>query len=148
MLAFADIERLVRDSRSTLVAGDPGLEEAVRFYSSSGGNMNPWHTAGMYVHLDGANRLVLEALHFKKLDACVVRVFVETPLNILYARKCFGDIVPCNTLVSEATSILLAEIPTSPQSAAAFDPPGGLGLKGSTALLPVPPPVKIADIPE
>src|SRR2546426_12289010 len=88
MLAFADIEGLVEEQLSAL-ASQPECAGAFRSYRIRGGDeaAQPWRVAGFYGYEGKNKRVVFEALYLEALGTCVVRVFRESRLQSLYARK-------------------------------------------------------------
>jgi hypothetical protein len=90
-------------------------------------------------------RLVLEALYLQRLDTCVVRVYEEFPPKIIFARKFSLSERSCTDLLNMAADAfgqsLPANLPAQPRV------PTSLGLGVAQSMLPIPPPVSIADIP-
>jgi hypothetical protein len=149
MLTFARIERLVREEATALSAG-PQLANALRSYRRRGGDDtdNPWHVAGCYTNETKDERLVLEAFYLPSHDTCVVRVFRETPLEILYARKSIGDITKLAVILDEAAAQFLLHLKNAVPLQSTESGFGLIGkLLGITeALAPIPPPVDLADV--
>jgi hypothetical protein len=151
MLESSDIERLVEE-QLTALASQPDLVDALRSYRIQGGDeaAQPWHVAGFYAYEGKNKRLVFEALYLKLLDTCVVRVFRENRLNILYARKAVGDTGKLSAKVCEAAELFLMHL-QKPLAAHIFERDYGgisdvLGHSMLPALLPIPPPVSLEDI--
>lgn len=151
MLVFFDIERLVEE-QLTALASQPDFATALRSYRIQGGDeaAQPWHVAGFYAYEGKNKRLVLEVLHLKLLDTCIVRVFRENRLNILYARKAIGDVGKLTARVSEAAELFLLHL-HNPLAVQLFERDYArisdmLGESILQALLPVPPPVSLEEI--
>jgi hypothetical protein len=151
MLAFADIEGLVEQQLSAL-ASQPEFADALRSYRIRGGDeaAQPWRVAGFYAYEGKNKRLVFEALYLKALDTCVVRVFRESRLKILYARKAVGDIANLSSQLCEAAELFLLQI-QKPLALQLFERDYGrisklLGKSVTQALSPIPPPVSLEEI--
>jgi hypothetical protein len=118
---------------------------ALRLYRSGGGEGQSWRTAGAYLRIPKDNRLVLEALFLKRGDTCVVRVYEESPIQFFFARKFDIRGNSCEEIMALAVDALVqrlpARIPTPRQV------PASLGLDVEQALLPIPPPVNLSQIP-
>lgn len=145
MLSFDDVAEAIKRSTFGLEPVHPSGFSSLRLYRHSGGQGPSWRATGAYLSVGEENRLVLEALYLQRIDTCVVRVYEESPLQVFYARK-FGLGVPsCAQIMDSAFAIfgqhLPARLPAQPSA------PVLLGLKVAQALLPVPPPVSVADIP-
>ena len=145
MLSFDDVADAVKRSTFGLELTHPSAFSSLQLYRHSGGQGPSWRTTGAYLNIAGDNRLVLEALYLKRIDTCVVRVYEELPLRIHFARK-FGLEAPsCAHIIESAFSYfgqhLPAQLPAQPGV------PRSLGLDVAQALLPVPPPVNVAEIP-
>jgi hypothetical protein len=151
MLAFADIDRLVEEQLSVL-ASQPDFADALRSYRIRGGEeaAQPWHVAGFYAYEGKNKRLVFEALYLEALDTCVVRVFQESRLKILYARKAVGDIGKLSSRLCEAADVFLLQL-QRPLEIQLFERDYGrisklLGQSVCQALSPIPPPVSLEEI--
>lgn len=79
------------------------------------------------------------------MDTCVVRVYEEMPLKIHYARKFSLGVASCAQNMESAFSAfgqhLPARLPARPNAQRS------LGLDVAQALLPVPPPVNVVEVP-
>jgi N-glycosylase/DNA lyase len=151
MLGFTEIERLVEEQLASLSA-EPGIANALRSYRVQGGEETDhrWRVAGFYAYETKNKRLVLEALYLQSLDTCVIRVFREARLNILYARKSVGDVAKLSALILDAAGLFLLHLKKSlPLQIAERDYDRVSKLVGqsvSQALSPIPPPVNLEDL--
>lgn len=145
MLSFDDIAESVKGSASGLEVVRPGISASLRLYRHSGGRGPSWRTAGAYLSIADENRLVLEALYVQQIDTCVVRVYQESPLKVFYARK-FGIGAPsCAQIMDSAFAAFGQHLPSRlPGQLVAHE---SLGPEVERVLLPVPPPVNVADVP-
>jgi hypothetical protein len=145
VLSFDDIAESVKRSASGLKVVRAGISPSLRLYRHSGGRGPSWRTAGAYLSIADENRLVLEALYLQQIDTCVVRVYQESPLKVLYARK-FGVSAPsCAQIMDSAFAVFAQHLPSRlPMQPDAHE---SLGPKVERALLPIPPPVNVADVP-
>lgn len=146
MLTFDAINQLV-DKQYQLACRTPGLAPAVRRYSNAVEAASPrtWQVAGLYSYVSENERLVLEALHLRRVDTCVVRVYVMQPLRIFVARKSIGDAEKLSVDLEHAREQFILRLPPAPQPLARFEPDSGLDV--SLAFLPIPPPVDLTEIP-
>jgi hypothetical protein len=90
-------------------------------------------------------RLVLEALYLQRLDTCVVRVYEEFPPKIIFARKFSLSDSSCTDLLGMAADAFGQSLPANLPAQRRVPTSPGLGVAQS--MLPIPPPVSIADIP-
>jgi hypothetical protein len=101
----------------------------------------------MYAYLDSDRRLVFEAMHLKRFDACVIRVFQEHPLGFFYQRKAISDLNACKSKIIEAAECFQLHLPQKPLPISAHSVDADWpGLE--QVLLPLPPPCKFEDVPE
>ena len=141
----------MREQASALSAG-PQLANALRSYRRRGGveTDNPWRVAGFYANETKDTRLVVEAFYLVSHDTCVVRVFREGPLEILYARKSVGDLTKLTSILDEAASAFLLHLKNAlshQETEAGFGLISKLlGMPLLQGLAPIPPPMNLADI--
>jgi hypothetical protein len=147
MLAFADIEALVQAQHRVLISRYPGSAGALRLYRNGDSRNGYWFIAGVYAYLDPDTRLILEAPHLERFDACVIRVFTERPLTFFYERKAIGDISACSRKIAEAAEHFQLHLPKLLLRIDEYDA-GTEFPEFDMALLPVPPPVSLPDVPE
>jgi len=145
MINFAEIELQVDDAFKGLVC-QPGLAGALCKYEAGGGKRR-WQVAGIYAYEDKHNRLVIEALHSPANDTCAIRVYSEKGTTIHYARKVVGSVAALPSRLEEAAREFQLRLPTKLLDAkqldlSAFDP------HVVQALLPIPPPVMLAELKE
>jgi len=133
-------------------------QKSVQSFASSGGGTvrKTWRTLGFFLEDVYDRCLVYELLVVRRMEVCVLRVYWENPLSILYARKfsTLGSTAPA--ALTEASRVFIA-------SAGEIRPPAGdapstttmiasmpRALRGlfSKALSPVPPPVDLDGTPE
>ena len=151
MLRFTEIERLVEEQLAALSA-EPDIANALRSYRLQGGDETDhrWRVAGFYAYQAKNQRLVLEALYLQSLDTCVIRVFREARLKILYARKSVADVAKLAALILDAAGLFLLHLTKSlPLQLAERDYDLVSKLVGesvSQALSPIPPPVDLEDL--
>jgi hypothetical protein len=151
MLSFADIERVVEE-QLTALASQPDFAGTLRSYRIRGGDKaaQPWHVAGFYAYEGKNKRVVFEALYLEAPDTCVVRVFREFPLKVLYARKAVGDIAKFSSRLCEAADLFLLQL-QKPPAVQLFERDHGrisklLGQSLSQTLSPIPPPVSLKEV--
>jgi hypothetical protein len=146
-LTFDEIKRLV-DQQYQLACRTPRIAPAIRKYSNAVEATSPrtWQVAGLYSYLSQTERLVLEALHLRRADTCVVRVYFVQPLRILLARKSEGDVQKLAADLGYAREQFILHLPPAPDPVVSFEPDSELDV--SLAFLPIPPPVNLAEIQE
>lgn len=131
---------------------------AVQSYTLSGGGTlkKTWQTAGFFLEDGGDRRLVYELLHVRARKVCVLRVYWDEPLTILYALK-FSTIAPIvSGACAEASRIFVASAREIRPSARDSEPTTAMiakmprGIRGllSRVLSPIPPPVDLEAIQE
>jgi hypothetical protein len=95
--------------------------------------------------MSDASRLVLEALYIKRRNTCVVRVYQTSPLEVFFARKFGLEVDSCAALLKSAVEIFAQHlrqiIPVQMRV------PASLGMSTAQAMLPIPPPVDVTNIP-
>lgn len=117
-------------------------------YKQAGGqSRRGWRVAGFYAFDTAESRLVFEALHYEAPAICVVRVYRESPLEVLFARKWSGELSRFELAAGEAAAVFRAALPAAPISSQEAD--GDLGEMPLSAeerelilgaLQPIPPP--------
>ena len=146
MLSFDDVAESVRKSASGLQSTHVDVSSSLRLYRHSGGQGPSWRTTGAYLNISDENRLILEALYLQGIDTCVVRVYEENPLRVLYARKFSVDISSCMQIIDYAFAVfqqhLPSKLPVQPDAHVPLEP------RVARALQPIPPPVRVADVPD
>jgi hypothetical protein len=143
-MKFADLEWLVDQEHLTL-CNIPNVAAAVRKYQSS--VAKTWEVAGIYAYREERLRLVLEALHLRNHAAYVVRVYCEHPVDVLLARKSFGDLTKLRNQLEEARQVFIMHLPTPPELIATFEPEHDAEFQ-SLVYLPIPLPVSLTQIPD
>jgi len=88
---------------------------------------------------------VLEALYLERLDACVVRVYEEFPPKIIIARRISLGDGSCAYLLDMAVDAFGQSLPA--KLPAQRRVPASLGSVVAQSMLPIPPPVGVADVP-
>lgn len=151
MSTFTKIERLVK-RKATALSAAPEIANALRSYRRQGGEEteNPWQVVGLYGYESKHERLVLEAFYLASHDTCVVRVFRENPLEILYARKAVNDLTRLAAVLDEAAAQFLLHlknaVPLQTSQAGYGRLDRLLGKSFSRAMAPIPPPIDLADM--
>lgn len=145
MLSFDDVADAVKRSTFGLEPVHPEAFSSLRLYRHSGGQGPSWRTAGAYLRVAEESRLVLEALYLQRMDTCVVRVYREAPFQIHYARKFSLSAPSCAQIMESAFSVFGQHLPTRLPDQPAVK--RSLDLDVERALLPIPPPVNVADVP-
>src|SRR5262249_20062613 len=117
-------------------------------YTKAGGQSGRgWRVTGFYASDTAESRLVFEALHYEKPGICVVRVYRENPLEVLFARRWSGDMSKFELAIKAAAAAFRAALPVTPVPN--HDVDDGLGEMPlspedreliSSALQPIPPP--------
>jgi hypothetical protein len=145
VLSFDDVADAVTRSTVGLEPVHPGAFSSLRLYRHSGGQGPSWRTVGAYLSVAEVDRLVLEALYLQRMETCVVRVYQENPLQIHYARKFSLSAPSCAQILESAFSIFGRHLP--PRLPAQPSSQQSLGVDVAKALLPIPPPVNVAEVP-
>ena len=151
MSTFTKIERLVK-RQATALSAEPAIGNALRSYRRQGGEEteNPWQVAGLYGYESKNERLVLEAFYLASHDTCVVRVFRESPLEILYARKAVNDLTRLAAVLDEAAAQFLLHlknaVPLRTSEAGYGLADRVFGKVFSQAMAPIPPPINLAEL--
>jgi hypothetical protein len=147
MLKFEDIESVVESQLRTLMTRHPASASALRSYKISGGAERPWVAAGIYAYVNAESRLVLEALYLEQFDACVVRVFLESPLEFFYGRKTVSDLSSCSGKIAKAAEHFQLHLPKDLLPVQDHDVAGDWP-ELDALLGPLPPPFDFATLPE
>jgi hypothetical protein len=145
MLSFDEVADVVKKSTFYLESLHRTALSSLHFYRHSGGQGSSWRTVGFYLDISSDNRLVLEALYLSRLTTCVVRVYQESPLEIVFARKFSLDGDPRADLLHLATETFGRRLPVDLPAQERV--PASLGLEVAQAMLPVPPPVDVTAVP-
>jgi hypothetical protein len=151
MSTFTEIKRLMKNQAAALSA-EPEIASALRSYRRHGGEEteNPWQVAGLYAYESKDARLVLEAFYLTSHDTCIVRLFREAPLEILYARKSVSDLTKLAAVLDEAAGQFLLHLKNAvplQTSEAGYGLAARLfGKVFSQAMAPIPPPINLADV--
>jgi hypothetical protein len=146
MIPFTVLEQIVARVRRSVESR--GRDGELKLYSRAGGQSGRgWRVAGFYASETAESRLVFEALHYETPAICVLRVYREIPLNVLFARKWSGDISRFEIAAGAAATVFREALPDTPLPSLEVD--DGLDEMPmsaedreliSSALLPVPPP--------
>src|SRR5712664_263021 len=91
MLDFSSLKQMVFQARKS--ASSAARDGELKPYTKAGGKNSGrgWRVAGFYASDTADSRLVLEGLHYERPGLCVIRVYRENPLQVLFARKWSGD---------------------------------------------------------
>ena len=135
-----------------------GQRGRLQKYSRSGGvqTENPWRATGLFLARPDHNDLVCEALLLSAQNLCVLRVYWENPLNVVYAAKCSMISTVLSEAVSAATDAFSTQLDGIPNCSknelAALSEnlavPEELWEALALATYPVPPPLRLDDIPD
>ena len=154
MLHFSALQQMVSEARTS--ASSAGRDGELKPYAKAGGHSERgWRVAGFYAFDTAASRLIFEALHYEVPGICVIRVYRENPLEVLFARKWSGDASRFRFAVDAAAGIFRSALPTEP----APDHTAEAGLDDiplpeedrqliADALKPIPPPCDLVAIEE
>jgi len=151
MSTFTEIKRLVK-KQATALSAESEVADALRSYRRQGGDEteNPWQVAGLYAYESKDGRLVLEAFYLTSQDTCIVRVFREAPLEILYARKSVSDVTKLAAVLDEGAAQFLLHlknaVPLQASEAGYGFADRLFGRAFSQAMAPIPPPINLADL--
>ncbi|MDB6053943.1 MAG: hypothetical protein JWN25_1466 [Verrucomicrobiales bacterium] len=145
-ISFTNLEKVVLRSRKS-IESSPRDGELKAYTREGGQNGRGWRVAGFYAYDSAQSRLVFEALHYETPSLCLIRVYRENPMAVLFAKKWSGNIAKFEIAAVEAASVFRAALPT------AYLPDGTVddSLEDmplsqedreliSAALLPIPPP--------
>ncbi len=120
MIQFTVLEQIVSRARKSVESSDRDGE--LKSYTKAGGQSERgWRVAGFYASDTADSRLVFEALHYEIPAICIIRVYREHPLEILFARKWAGDISRFENAVENAATVFRAALPIAPLPARAVD---------------------------
>jgi hypothetical protein len=113
MLNFSSLEQMV--SQACKSASSAGRDGELKPYTKAGGQAGRgWQVVGFYAFDTGDSRLVFEALYYQTPGVCVIRVYRENPLEILFARKWSGDTSRFTLAVAAAADIFRSALPVEP----------------------------------
>ena len=149
MLTFTKIDEVVLD-----VLGRTQPRELFSKYSGKGGQdaVSTWHTSGFYCEDADGIRTVLESLYVINSNTCVIRVFCESPAQILYSTK-VSDIDNFAHAFSLASDVLVKNMPINAVMPEMNDPEhleflASISPDIADSLGPIPPPLRLQDIPD
>jgi hypothetical protein len=154
MIQFNVLEQIVSHALKSVELR--GRDGELKPYTKAGGQAGRgWRVAGFYVPDKAESRLVFEGLHYETPAICVVRVYRENPLEVLFARKWAGDISRFEIAAGAAATAFYAALPTAPVTSQDGDDslekmplsPEERELI-SSVLQPIPPPCNLAAIEE
>jgi hypothetical protein len=146
MIPFSILEQIINRSRKSLESRERDGE--LKSYTKAGGvSGRGWSVTGFYTRETDESRLVFEALHYELPELCLIRVYRENPLEILFARKWCGDMARFEQTVAKAAMVFRAALPIRPLPSDDFEE----GLEDiplsaedrellSSVLTPIPPP--------
>jgi hypothetical protein len=103
---FASIPNLISGELKCLYSL-LGNSIKIRQYSGSGGiqTARSWNTAGLYTQENSNSRFVLEVLSVPSKNICVVRIYHDEPLEILFARKLMNGLDALPEVLHNASDV-------------------------------------------
>lgn len=130
-----------------------GDSKIVRYTNEARNGARPWRSTGFYVVTDDDRRLVLEVLHHDAITACIVRVFLENPLEMYFSFKNESSIREVENLIGQGidkfSEVLQGTRVVDPEEedfeGLGFDPIDIESIKQT--LMPLPPPFRPELIP-
>jgi hypothetical protein len=112
MIQFTVLEQIVSRARKSVESSDRDGE--LKPYTNAGGQSGRgWRVAGFYASDTADSRLVFEALHYETPAICIIRVYREHPLEVLFARKWAGDILRFEIAAENAATVFRAALPAT-----------------------------------
>jgi len=120
MIQFTVLEQIVSRARKSVESTDRDGE--LKPYTKAGGQSGSgWRVAGFYASDTADSRLVFEALHYETPAICIIRVYREHPLEVLFARKWAGDISRFENAAENAAKVFRCALPATPFPARVVD---------------------------
>ena len=154
MIDFTTVEQIVFRACGSVQSRDRDGE--LKPYTKAGGQAGGgWRVAGFYAADVHDSRLVFEALHYTSPAICIVRVYREQPLEVLFARKWAVDVSRFELAEHKDAATFRAALPATPLPARIVD--DGMDAMPFSAedrerllsvLQPIPPPCNPDDIDE
>jgi len=113
-LDYSYINNLVQSLYDSLSSKVERVHTLKRYQGSGGTEgSHPWKTTGFYANVKPSSRLVLEALLPESSGVCVVRVYLERPVEILFARKAPNNGAGLKDVLEDASRRFLTALPVT-----------------------------------